>query len=447
MAPLVRRESEFSLMTPTITTHPEAAAAATLRGLPLTVDAAEPCLVCGHDGVQLFADLGHTALANNLTSEPAPAGEPHYPLRVGYCPACWHVQLLDRVPPAAMFTEYCYVSSASSTLREHLGSLAAAAAARLQLGPGELAVDIGSNDGTLLSALGRLQPAACLQGVDPAANLAALARAAGVPTEIAYFNEDTARRLIERHGRRARLITATNSFPHIPELDSYLAGVAALLAPGGRFVVEAHYLGDLLDQLAFDTIYHEHVSYWALGPMRHALRRHGLDVVDVERLPVHHGQLRAWIGHAGEAAPSPAVAALDQAEIEAGLRSPITYTRFARRLEQLRHQMRDAVAGVLNSGQRLAGYGAPAKAATLAAYCGLGPREIAWIADRNPLKQGRYLPGAGIPIVSCERLEQDPPDVLLLFAWNFAPEIMTQLAAFRRAGGRFLVPVPEPHLL
>lgn len=430
-------------MTSTIAINPEAA----VHSLPFAPDAPQPCLVCGHGGVQLFADLGHTALANNLTAEPAPAGEPHYPLRVGYCPRCWHVQLLDRVPPAAMFTEYCYVSSASSTLREHLGSLAATAAARLHLGPDELAVDIGSNDGTLLAALGRLQPSARLQGIDPAANLAALARAAGVSTEVAYFNLDSARMLMSRHGRRARLITATNSFPHIPELDSYLAGVAALLAPGGRFVVEAHYLGDLLDQLAFDTIYHEHVSYWALGPMRHALRRHGLDVVDVERLPVHHGQLRAWIGHAGEVTPTPAVAALEQAEIAAGLRSPATYTRFAERLETLARQLREAVAGVWASGQRLAGYGAPAKAATLAAYCKLGPREIAWIADRNPLKQGRYLPGAGIPIVGCERLATDRPDVLLLFAWNFAPEIMAQLDSFRRAGGRFLVPVPEPRLV
>jgi len=405
------------------------------------------CLICGATLPRPFLDLGVTGIANNLApGKDASRPDPAYPLRVCGCSGCGHVQLPERVPPEEMFDEYLYVSSASSTLTAHLTGVAEALAARHQLAPGDLAVDIGSNDGSLLAAIGQRQPGARLVGVDPAANLAAAARARGITVETGYFNAATAASLAARYGQ-ARLITATNSFPHIPALDGYLQGIGTLLAPGGAFVVEAHYLGDLLAQNAFDTIYHEHVSYWALGPLERLLGRHSLEVFDAERLAVHHGQLRAWIGRRGEHPVSPAVARLREQERQTALGEPATLAAFARRAGELRHQLRETVAGLHAQGLRIAGYGAPAKASTLLAYCGFGPGDIAWIADRNGLKQGRATPGTRIPIVGPEAIERDRPDVLVLFAWNFAEEIMAQLDGFRRSGGRFLIPVPQVRLV
>lgn len=401
------------------------------------------CLACSAAEPVEFLDLGRTALANNLP-QTVTGWQPAFPLRVGLCPGCGHVQLLDIVPPEAMFTEYLYVSSASSTLSGHFVDLAATSHARAGLTPESLAVDIGSNDGSLLSALARLGTRT--RGVDPAANLALLARERGIQTEVAYFDDSTAARLRAEHGP-ARLITATNSFPHIPCLDSYLAGIRRLLEPAGTFVVEAHYLGDLLEQNAFDTIYHEHVSYWALAPLERLLGLHGLEVFDVERLPIHHGQLRAWIGHRGAHAAAPSVARLRAEENERGLARLDTLQAFARRVEALAASIRQEVRRLNEAGLTVAGYGAPAKASTLLAYCGLGPAEVAWIADRNPLKHGRFTPGTGIPIVPAGEVELRRPGVLILFAWNFADEIRQQLAGYARGGGRFLVPVPQVRLV
>ena len=402
-----------------------------------------PCLACAAPAPVEFLNLGRTALANNLPRSAAD-WQPEFPLRVGLCLGCGHVQLLDIVPPEAMFTEYLYVSSASSTLSAHFVDLAAAAHARAGLTTDSLAIDIGSNDGSLLAALGRLGTRT--RGVDPAANLAALARERGVDTEIAYFDASTAGRLRQTHGP-ARLITATNSFPHIPRLDSYLAGIRLLLEPTGTFVVEAHYLGDLIEQNAFDTIYHEHVSYWALAPLERLLALHGLEVFDVERLPIHHGQLRAWIGHRGAHAVTPAVGRLRADETAKGLGRLDTMQAFARRVETLAAAIGAEVRRLNEAGLTVAGYGAPAKASTLLAYCGLGPEQVGWIADRNRLKQGRVTPGTGIPIAGVEQIDERRPDVVIVFAWNFAEEIMTQLAGYARAGGRFLIPVPQVRLV
>ena len=402
-----------------------------------------PCLVCGAPSPAPFLDLGRTALANNLPVR-LTSWQPEFPLRVGFCEDCHHVQLLDIVPPEAMFTEYLYVSSASSTLSSHFVELAACAHARAGLSPTALAVDIGSNDGSLLAAL--MKRGARVRGVDPAANLAALALERGVSTETAYFGAQTATRLREQHGP-ARLITATNSFPHIPCLDDYLTGVERLLEPEGMFVIEAHYLGDLVGQNAFDTIYHEHVSYWALAPLERLLARHSLEVFDVERLPIHHGQMRVWIGRGGARAVDAAVGRWRESEARAGLGRLSTFIDFSRRVQTLRAGISGEVARLNAAGLTVAGYGAPAKASTLLAYCGLGPGQIKWIADRNPLKQNRFTPGSRIPIVDPGWIERDRPDVLILFAWNFAEEIMAQLDGYRRAGGRFLVPVPAVRLV
>lgn len=400
------------------------------------------CIVCGDPHLRPFLDLGATSLANKFLTreEIADQPEPVHPLVVGFCGGCGHVQLMDAIPPPAMFDDYLYISSMSDTLTAHLHDLAATLTARLRLGGDALVVDVGSNDGALLE--GFAKHGVQTLGVDPARNLAARAAQKGVRTETAYFGLETAQRLRAEHGPAA-LITSTNSFPHIPDLRDFLAGVDALLADDGAFVIEAHYLRDLLEQNAFDTIYHEHVSYWALGPMKTALARVGLEPTQVERLPLHHGQIRVTIRRAGVAPVDARVPALLAEEAAIGLDRFETFERFAAKADEQRAALTTLLTRLKAEGRSVAGYGAPAKGSTLIAYLGVGPELIAYIADRSPLKQGRFTPGAHIPVVAPERLLDDQPDYVVLFAWNFADEIMAQQDAYRRRGGRFIIPIPE----
>lgn len=404
------------------------------------------CLVCSEHDVESFLDLGSTALANKFPSaEDLSRLEPRFPLRVGFCHGCGHVQLVERVPPAAMFTDYLYVSSASDTLRAHFDDLAATLTARHGLADGGLVVDIGCNDASLLCCF-RDRGARTL-GVDPAENLAEYSRDTGIERYRGFFGADTAGEIAERWGRAA-LVTATNTFPHIPDLSGFVSGLDAVLAPGGAFVLEAHYLVDLLDQLAFDTVYHEHVSYWALGPMMRLFADHGMEIVRAERLPIHHGQLRATVMRRGEGEVDRSVDEVLAAETQLGIDRFDTWRAFAGRVDRLKAEVMDCLNGLKAEGGRLAGYGAPAKGSTLLEFFGVGPETLDFIADRSPLKQGRYTPGSHIPIVAPERLLEDPsPDHVLLLAWNFEEEILAQQAEFRQRGGRFILPVPEVRIV
>jgi predicted TPR repeat methyltransferase len=401
----------------------------------------EDCIVCGDNGVREFLDLGRMSLANKfLTKEEVARGkEDGYPLIVGFCGACGHVQLTEHVSPPAMFDHYLYISSMSDTLKDHLHDLVRTLVSRLSLGAESLVVDVGSNDGTLLSAF--RSHGVRILGVDPAANLAELARNRGVETVTAYFGEETARRLVAEHGPAA-LITSTNSFPHIPNLQDFLKGVDIMLAPDGAMVIEAHYLRDFLEQNAFDTVYHEHVSYWALGPMMTLFARFGMEPVMVERLPLHHGQIRVTVRRKRAGPVDESVARVLDEERSIGLDRFATYEAFAKKARALKGSLTSLLQKLAAEGKRVVGYGAPAKSSTLITFLGLGPDNIAYIADRSPLKQGRYTPGAHIPVVAPERLLIDQPDYVLLLAWNFADEIMDQQAEYRRRGGRFILPIP-----
>ncbi|MGH9268801.1 MAG: methyltransferase domain-containing protein [Acidimicrobiales bacterium] len=400
------------------------------------------CLVCMGGAVECVLDLGSTTLANKfLTGAELGQPEPSFPLRAGFCPDCSHVQLIDRVPPAAMFEDYLYVSSASETLRGHFDDLAAELVARHRLGAGDLVIDIGSNDASLLASFARLGPRTL--GVDPARNLAGFAAERGIERYTGFFDAATALELRETWGPAA-LITATNTLPHIPELGGFVQGLGTCLAPGGAFVAEAHYLADLVAQRAFDTVYHEHVSYWALGPARRLFADHGFEVVRAERLALHHGQLRLTAMRAGEGTIDASVEALAAYEADEGLGSIATYKALATDVAAMKVGLRRLLGELAADGARVAAYGAPAKGNTLLSYLGLGPTDIRWIAERSPLKQGRYTPGTHIPVVGPERLLEEMPDYVLLLAWNFADEILAQQKPYRDAGGRFIVPVPEP---
>lgn len=398
------------------------------------------CIVCGSSDLQEFLDLGSTGLANKFRTE-AELGEPEerFPLRVGFCCECRHVQLLDRVSPDAMFSDYLYVSSASETLRAHLHALSDLLAERHSLTPADLVIDIGCNDGTLLDGFRR--HGVRTLGVDPAENLAELQRD-GIERYVGFFDSSSARVIADRWGP-ASLITATNTFPHIPALHDFVNGIDTVLAPDGAFAIEAHYLVDMLEQRAFDTIYHEHVSYWALGPMQRLFEQHGMVVVDAERLPIHHGQLRVTVMRRGQGTPTARVGEILRAEEATGATTPETLHRFADAALTVRADLHRLLAELRAQGSRVAGYGAPAKGNTLLSFLGLTPHDIEYIADRSRLKQGLYTPNTPIPVVPPDRLLEDMPEYVLLFAWNFEAEILAQQAEYRRRGGRFIIPVPE----
>ena len=406
---------------------------------------AGPCLVCKDRRVEEFLDLGETALANQfLRREQLGNGELKYPLRIGFCRSCGHVQLMESVPPLEMFENYLYISSASDTLKNHLWDLADHIVERYRLGRDDLVIDVGCNDATLLQGVQRRGMRTL--GVDPAQNLAEFSAGSGIDRYVGLFSAESAREITARSGQ-ASVITATNTFPHIQDLDDFIQGLRTALKPGGAFVIEMHYLLDIVEQVAFDTIYHEHVSYWALGPMKRLFEANDMIVVDAERLPLHHGQLRVHVQRRGEGQVQPSVAQILEGEKSAGLDRFETYEDFAERARKIKKDLHRTLADFARRGQRVAGYGAPAKGNTLLGFLEIGPDLLPYIVDRSPLKQGLYTPGTHIPVVAPERLLSDQPDYVLLLAWNFADEIAGQQREYLRCGGKFIVPVPEVRVL
>lgn len=403
------------------------------------------CLLCGVAQVEEFLDLGATALANRFVAADEINGdETKYPLRIGFCHGCGHVQLTEAVPPREMFENYLYISSASDTLKNHLWRLSDMLVQRYRLNAQDLVIDIGCNDGTLLQGFQR--HGVRLLGVDPARNLAAFTDGSGIERYTELFTAAAAKQIVERWGS-ASLVSATNTFPHIQDPADFAQGIDTVLKPGGVFVIEMHYLLDMIEQVAFDTIYHEHVSYWALGPMKRFFEQHGLSVIDAERVPLHHGQLRVHVQRRGEGIVSPGVEEILAKERAAGLDAFATYEEFARRMHRIKRDLRGTLDDLACRGERVVGYGAPAKGNTLLGFLEVGPELLPYIVDRSPLKQGLYTPGTHIPVVAPERLLADQPDYLLLLAWNFADEIIAQQAEYRRRGGKFMVPVPEVRIL
>jgi len=403
------------------------------------------CPVCDTEAVEQFLDLGSTALANKfLTQEELSLPEPTFPLKMGFCHTCGHVQLMERVSPKVMFEDYLYISSASDTLKAHLYDLSDLIVSRYQLGVEDLVIDIGCNDGTLLNGFQR--HGVKTLGVDPAVNLATLTHERGIERYVGFFNSKTAKRILDKWGQ-ASVITATNTFPHIPELQDFVAGINTALASQGVFVIEAHYLVDLLAQGAFDTVYHEHVSYWALQPMMTLFEKNGMCIVNAERLPLHHGQLRVAVQRQGEGHVQPSVPEILAMERDQKIDQFGTYQQFAQQTRQIKQDLHRTLRELRAQGKRVVGYGAPAKGNTLLSFLEIGPEIVSYIADRSLLKQGRYTPGTHIPVVSPERLIVDQPDYVLLLAWNFAEEVLAQQMEYRNRGGKFIIPVPRVQII
>jgi hypothetical protein len=404
------------------------------------------CRVCGGERLDQFLDLGETPLANAFSSAPFPADERRYRLAVSFCRDCGHVQLVETLPPDRLFSDYLYVSGTSESLRHHFEGLAADLIERQQpWRPGDFVVEIASNDGTLQSAFAARE-LRCI-GVEPAANVAALAREAGHEVLVDFFNLETARRMRQRHGP-ARVITGSNVLGHVDELRDFVAGLSHLLADDGLLCMEVPHLLELLRHCEFDTIYHEHVSYMALRVLRRLFADAGLTLFEVTPVSVHGGSIRVFARHrATGVQPSSKLVALLAEEEAEGLGSAATFHAFAKRVASVKRELISLLTELRERGARIAGYGAAAKGNTLLNYCGIGRDYLDFVVDRSPLKQGLYSPGASLPVCPVERLREDRPDYLLLLAWNFAEEIMAQQADYARAGGRFIIPLPTPTVI
>jgi C-methyltransferase len=412
-------------------------------------DAIKPvdnCRVCGDDDWLDVISLGPTTLANALLDPAADhPDEPTYPLDVVVCRQCWLVSLRHVVDPQVLFSHYVYVSSDSDLITRHNWRIVEWCTRKLTLKPGDLVVEMGSNIGTQLALF--QEHGARVVGVDPAANLARIANERGVRTIPDFFGPQVTE-TIRREQGDAALVLGRQCLAHIDDVHHVLEGVDRVLAPEGMLVIEVPYLVDLLDQNQFDTIYHEHLSYFSLGTLSRLCEAHGLQVVDVERADVHGGSIVIFASRvAAGRAPEPAVADLLALEEQRGLTTAEAYLGFADRSRHVIAAVGDMVRRLVAGGERVAGYGAPSKGSALLQACGLGPDEVEFCSDTTTLKQGKLLPGSHIPVWSPEQARQHRPDYYLLLAWNYAEEIIRKERDFLAEGGKFIVPIPEPYVV
>jgi SAM-dependent methyltransferase len=388
-------------------------------------------------------------LANSyLTQEQLTEGdERRYPLHARVCAECMLVQVDDVVPPAEIFSNYAYFSSYSETWLEHSARFAESARDRLGLDEGSLALEVASNDGYLLRNF--VEAGIPVLGVEPAANVAEVAIKAGVPTEVTFFGRECAEDLVGR-GLEADLVVANNVLAHVPDLDDFVGGLARVLKPDGVISIEVPHLLRMIERTEFDTIYHEHFSYFSLLSCRDVFLRRGLRIFDVEELATHGGSLRIWASPAQTDERLPETAAIGRVladEREAGLSSLDGYRAFAPRVERLLADLRRFLDAATASGSRVAAYGAAAKGNTLLNAAGVTTEEVAYVVDRSPHKQGRFLPGSHLPIFDPDHVRRDRPAYLLLLPWNLKDEITAQMADVREWGCRFVIPVPELELV
>ena len=420
-----------------------------LTDAPMPRPAAEgfACRGCGARVTRSVLNLGAMPLANAyLDKADLKRPEPSFPLHVFICENCMLVQLEALVSPEELFAEYAYFSSYSASWLEHARNFAGLAAARFNLSAASKVVELASNDGYLLRNF--VERGIPVLGIDPAANVAAVARANGVPTEVRFFGLDCAQDL-RALGHAADLIVANNVVAHVPDLRDFLGGVAHLLKADGVFSAEFPHLLRLLDETQFDTIYHEHFSYLSLGAFQTVMASVGMRVFDVESLPTHGGSLRVFSCREDSArhVETPNVAKVRAAERDAGLGRLDAYDAFAARVIRCCERLVNFVKEARGAGRLIAGYGAAAKGNTLLNTCAFTARDIACVADRSPHKQGHYLPGSHIPVVAPEQIAEIRPDYLLILPWNLREEIVANMAHVRDWGCRFVVPIPTVTVL
>jgi hypothetical protein len=401
------------------------------------------CRACGGVTLRRFLELGMQPLANAFPRDASGFdGEARYPLDVYFCDTCSLVQVLDVIDPEVLFRDYIYVTGTSQTMAEHNRRYARTVIEAVPVKPHDLVVEVASNDGSLLTCF---EPFGVRTlGVEPAANIALLARAAGVETIVEFFDLDIARSLRQAKGA-AKAVIGNNVLAHVDDTRGFLAGFHELLGADGMAIVEVPYLGELVDRLEYDTVYHEHLCYFSVTALMRLCTVVGLSVRRIDHVPVHGGSIRMYAGRSETFGNHSAeVVAESERERERGLTSFETFERMAVQVASNREQLMDLLRRLKHEGRTVAGYGAPAKGNTLLNYCGVTTNELPYTVDRNPLKVGRYTPGTHLPVLPVETLLERQPDYVLILAWNFADEIIAQQSEYRARGGRFIVPIPTP---
>lgn len=401
------------------------------------------CRLCGSGHLTEVLSLAPTPPANAFVPVAALDDEQErFPLDVFFCEACGHVQLLDVVDPELLFANYVYVSGTSPVFVKHFHDYAATVVERFVPDPaGRLAIDIGSNDGTLLAQFKAL--GLNVLGIDPARDIAAQATANGIETKAAFFTSSLAGDIRAAHGA-AQVITANNVFAHADDLADITDGIRTLLAPGGVFVFEVSYLVDVFEKTLFDTIYHEHLAYHSVKPLVGFFAAHGMELIAAERVSSHGGSLRAVAQLAGGSHPiDGSVEKLIADEKHLGLHESATLRGFGGRINAVRNELTAMLAELKQAGKTIAGFGAPAKATTLMYHFEIGADVIDFIVDDSPLKQGLFSPGMHIPVLPSEAIYSKKPDAVVILAWNFAEPIMRNHSRYLEQGGRFIVPLPK----
>ncbi len=405
------------------------------------------CRLCGEPLRHTFVDLGMSPLCETFpTAGELDGVERFYPLHVRICATCLLVQLEAYVPASDIFREYAYFSAYSDSWVAHARTYAERMTEQLGLDAGSLVVELASNDGYLLQHF--VERRIPVLGIDPAANVAEAAGARGVDTLVEFFDAKLARALVAE-GRSASLVVANNVLAQVPPLNDFAAGMEILLAPGGVATVEVPHLARLIEGLQFDTIYHEHYSYFSLTTMKTLFTRHGLEIFDVEELASHGGSLRVFLRRPGErtVAASESVSRILDEEHAAGYDSVEGYRAFGERVAETKWSLLELLIDLRRAGKSVVGYGAPGKGNTLLNYCGIRTDLLDYTVDRNPYKHGRFLPGTHIPIHPPARIEETKPDYVLILPWNLKQEISAQLAYIRDWGAQLIVPIPRPEIL
>ncbi|WP_284735830.1 class I SAM-dependent methyltransferase [Dongia deserti] len=404
------------------------------------------CRICGAPLCHPLVDLGMSPLCEAiLTAEQCDQPETYYPLHALVCERCFLVQLKQYVPPEQIFREYAYFSSYSTSWVEHARKYCEMITKRLSLSRNSLVVELASNDGYLLQHFAQLDVPVI--GIEPAANVAKLAIERGIRTHVEFFGAEMARRLAA-DGTRADLIIANNVLAHVPDLNDFVAGIAVLLKPSGVATLEFPHLQRLMEETQFDTIYHEHFSYFSLGTVRLLAKRHGVKIIDVEELATHGGSLRVYLTHSdAPVRESGRVADLIHREETFGMFELATYMSFAKRVRRIKRNLLAYLIGTKDEGKMICGYGAPGKGNTLLNYCGIGTDFLEFTVDRNPYKHGRFTPGMHIPIYPTEMIDKRRPDYILILPWNLKQEIVQQMRHVRAWGCKFIVPIPDVSII
>jgi len=404
------------------------------------------CRFCGAALLHTVVDLGMSPLCESYVSAAAlNRMEPFYPLHVYVCEKCLLAQLEEYVSPAEIFTEYAYFSSYADSWLQHSKVYTDMAIRRFGLEARSLVVELASNDGYLLQYF--VEKGIPVLGIEPARNVAKVAIEKGVPTLVEFFGEKLAEKLAAE-GKQADLVIGNNVLAQVPGLNDFVRGIKTLLKPGGVATLEFPHLVRLMDENQFDTVYHEHFSYFSFLAAEKIFAAHGLTLFDVEELPTHGGSLRIYARHAEDTAkPVDArVAGLRERELAAGLDRMTAYSAFSEKVAETKRKILECLIGIKREGKTICGYGAPGKGNTLLNYCGIRTDFLDYTVDRNPYKQGLFLPGTHIPIFPPGRIRETRPDYVFVLPWNFKDEIIDQLAYIRDWGGRFIVPIPEARI-